>query len=52
MGTDGVHRREESRVVYQYLRSPVGMRSESEERSEQVFYCGAGDETGELDLEE
>jgi hypothetical protein len=33
---DGVHRREESRVFHQHLRSPLGMGAENEDNTHQV----------------
>ena len=47
----GSHRREEIRVYYQSLLSPLGLGAESEERSQQVLCYRAGNVSGGLDLE-
>lgn len=49
MGLRRVHRRDEGRMFYQNLCSPLGMRAESEERSQQTVYQSARHKTVHLE---
>lgn len=51
MVAEGVHRRQENRVIHQDLLSTLGMEVKSEEGPQQTAFYRDGDETEGLDIE-